>query len=286
MNYPPSSPSGTSSASTSSSSSSSSDLVTPSPSPLLNSLSALDSLSLSPLVQQQERRPIHVVCNAPLVAPVPLPYHSPTFLQFDLPDIDADLSHPPYTKASPTTSPKSTKRKRSAHEPAESNDPLSPGLISSLSSLDSMLLLPPPQFSLGDSLYSYTSNAGGAPAAKRRRSFPAPFWRPQLHIGPTTASNSNSAMQRSTQQQQHNRALRHAISFSHSLSNKHHSQSNCPKRQPEIPVSLPCLLPATATASMLPFPTHSSQMHASTAPSSGFGYVHPYSHVPQISGRS
>ncbi|CAK5263375.1 unnamed protein product [Mycena citricolor] len=42
--------------------------------------------------------PAHVICNAPLVAPVPLPYHSPTFLQFEsLPDIDEDLSHPPYT---------------------------------------------------------------------------------------------------------------------------------------------------------------------------------------------
>ncbi|KAI0374758.1 hypothetical protein BV20DRAFT_960918 [Pilatotrama ljubarskyi] len=38
-----------------------------------------------------------VVCNAPLVAPVPLPYHSPTFLMYDLPDEDEDLSHPPYT---------------------------------------------------------------------------------------------------------------------------------------------------------------------------------------------
>ncbi|KAF8136094.1 hypothetical protein EV363DRAFT_720197 [Boletus edulis] len=40
---------------------------------------------------------IHVVCNVPLIAPRPLPYHSPTFLQFDLPDTDEDLSHPPYT---------------------------------------------------------------------------------------------------------------------------------------------------------------------------------------------
>ncbi|GJE90869.1 hypothetical protein PsYK624_070130 [Phanerochaete sordida] len=39
---------------------------------------------------------VHVVCTAPLVAPKPLPYHSPTFLQFDLPDDDEDLSHPPY----------------------------------------------------------------------------------------------------------------------------------------------------------------------------------------------
>ncbi|KAH9946211.1 uncharacterized protein BXZ73DRAFT_37628 [Epithele typhae] len=38
-----------------------------------------------------------VVCNAPLVAPIPLPYHSPTFLLYDLPDDDEDLSHPPYT---------------------------------------------------------------------------------------------------------------------------------------------------------------------------------------------
>ncbi|CDO70773.1 hypothetical protein BN946_scf184798.g88 [Trametes cinnabarina] len=38
-----------------------------------------------------------VVCNAPLVAPKPLPYHSPTFLLYDLPDEDEDLSHPPYT---------------------------------------------------------------------------------------------------------------------------------------------------------------------------------------------
>ncbi|KAI9569064.1 hypothetical protein HD554DRAFT_2171837 [Boletus coccyginus] len=41
--------------------------------------------------------PLHVVCNVPLLAPRPLPYHSPTFLQFDLPDTDEDLSHPPYT---------------------------------------------------------------------------------------------------------------------------------------------------------------------------------------------
>ncbi|KIL00669.1 hypothetical protein PAXRUDRAFT_8055 [Paxillus rubicundulus Ve08.2h10] len=40
---------------------------------------------------------IRVVCDVPLLAPRPLPYHSPTFLQFDLPDTDEDLSHPPYT---------------------------------------------------------------------------------------------------------------------------------------------------------------------------------------------
>jgi len=45
--------------------------------------------------------PLHVVCNVPLVAPVPLPYHSPTFLHFDLPDIGDDLSKPPYTSQAP-----------------------------------------------------------------------------------------------------------------------------------------------------------------------------------------
>lgn len=46
------------------------------------------------------------VCDVPLLAPRPLPYHSPTFLHFDLPDSDEDLSHPPYTHRPP-------KRKRS-----------------------------------------------------------------------------------------------------------------------------------------------------------------------------
>ncbi|KII88703.1 hypothetical protein PLICRDRAFT_63100, partial [Plicaturopsis crispa FD-325 SS-3] len=52
---------------------------------------------------------VHVVCaDIPLVAPKPLPYHSPTFLQFDrLPDVEEDLSHPPYTR-------RPTKRKRDA----------------------------------------------------------------------------------------------------------------------------------------------------------------------------
>jgi hypothetical protein len=57
---------------------------------------------------------IHVVCDIPVVAPRPLPYHSPTFLQFDLPDIDEDLSHPPYTRGA-------TKRKRETDD--ESNEP-------------------------------------------------------------------------------------------------------------------------------------------------------------------
>jgi hypothetical protein len=50
---------------------------------------------------------LHVVCDIPVVAPRPLPYHSPTFLQFDLPDVDEDLSHPPYTRCP-------SKRKRKA----------------------------------------------------------------------------------------------------------------------------------------------------------------------------
>ncbi|KAF9016103.1 hypothetical protein BDZ89DRAFT_1166432 [Hymenopellis radicata] len=46
----------------------------------------------------------YVVCTAPLVAPKPLPFHSPTFLQFThLPDLDQDLSHPPYTYREPAS---------------------------------------------------------------------------------------------------------------------------------------------------------------------------------------
>ncbi|KAK7049281.1 hypothetical protein VNI00_005882 [Paramarasmius palmivorus] len=45
----------------------------------------------------QRSPPLTVTCTAPLIAPKPLPYHSPTFLKFDLlPEIDEDLSHPPY----------------------------------------------------------------------------------------------------------------------------------------------------------------------------------------------
>ncbi|TBU50635.1 hypothetical protein BD309DRAFT_2247 [Dichomitus squalens] len=58
-----------------------------------SSVASRDSdLSPSPIPEVAE-----VVCNAPLVAPIPLPYHSPTFLLYDLPDEDEDLSHPPYT---------------------------------------------------------------------------------------------------------------------------------------------------------------------------------------------
>ncbi|KAL1758323.1 hypothetical protein FB107DRAFT_272149 [Schizophyllum commune] len=83
---------------TDTSSSATSDLLVPSPRP-------------SP--------PQLVICNAPLVAPRPLPYHSPTFLQFDLlPDVDEDLSHPPYTK-------RASKRKRDDAD-AESPDHCQP----------------------------------------------------------------------------------------------------------------------------------------------------------------
>ncbi|KAG2360870.1 hypothetical protein BDR07DRAFT_1486536 [Suillus spraguei] len=62
----------------------------PSPSETCSSFST--DLSPSP-----EPVTIRVVCDVPLQAPRPLPYHSPTFLKFDLPDPDEDLSHPPYT---------------------------------------------------------------------------------------------------------------------------------------------------------------------------------------------
>ncbi|TFK42739.1 hypothetical protein BDQ12DRAFT_719584 [Crucibulum laeve] len=76
------------------------------PSPSDRSSSSLSEFS-------QISYPQYVVCNAPLVAPIPLPYHSPTFLQFELPDSDQDLSHPPYT------SRQSSKRKRDPEEQCE-----------------------------------------------------------------------------------------------------------------------------------------------------------------------
>ncbi|KAL0947381.1 hypothetical protein HGRIS_013497 [Hohenbuehelia grisea] len=93
FNFPPPSPSGTSSSS-----------YTTDP-------------SLSPSPQPQSIP--HVVCNAPLVAPKPLPYHSPTFLQFDLPDIDEDLSYPPYTLRSTTAAKRKHRELESAHDSSE-----------------------------------------------------------------------------------------------------------------------------------------------------------------------
>ncbi|KAF5358014.1 hypothetical protein D9756_001705 [Leucocoprinus leucothites] len=72
--------------------------------------SSSSSTDSSPtLIRRPRSAPLHVVCNAPLVAPIPLPYHSPTFLQFDLPDMDEDLSRPPYIK-------QALKRKRDLDE--------------------------------------------------------------------------------------------------------------------------------------------------------------------------
>ncbi|KAJ3982750.1 hypothetical protein F5890DRAFT_321467 [Lentinula detonsa] len=71
------------------------NLVFPS-SPSDNGSSTSSELSFTPPPQPQS---LHVICNAPLIAPKPLPYHSPTFLKFELlPDLDEDLSHPPYTQ--------------------------------------------------------------------------------------------------------------------------------------------------------------------------------------------
>ncbi|THH20361.1 hypothetical protein EW146_g985 [Bondarzewia mesenterica] len=54
---------------------------------------------------------VHVVCNAPLVAPKPVVYRPSAVLQFqfELPDPDEDLSHPPYTATR-------SKRKRTREE--------------------------------------------------------------------------------------------------------------------------------------------------------------------------
>ncbi|ESK92879.1 hypothetical protein Moror_9082 [Moniliophthora roreri MCA 2997] len=55
------------------------------------------TFSSPPLHRTQTSVPLTVTCTAPLIAPKPLPYHSPTFLKFDLlPEIDEDLSYPPY----------------------------------------------------------------------------------------------------------------------------------------------------------------------------------------------
>lgn len=76
--------------------------VPPSPSDSISSveLSPIQSSSHSPLFEfSPQSRPIFVQCTAPLIAPKPLPYHSPRFLQFDeLPELDEDLSHAPYVR--------------------------------------------------------------------------------------------------------------------------------------------------------------------------------------------
>jgi len=71
------------------------DLTFP-PSPAASSTDSASSLSTPSPGPRSD--PVRVVADVPLLAPRPLPYHSPTFLQFDLlPDVDDDLSHPPYT---------------------------------------------------------------------------------------------------------------------------------------------------------------------------------------------
>lgn len=56
---------------------------------------------------------LNVVCNVPIVVPKPRPYRSLANLelQFDLPNEDEDLSHPPYC-----TSRSAAKRKRSGDD--------------------------------------------------------------------------------------------------------------------------------------------------------------------------
>lgn len=49
---------------------------------------------------QDQDAPYVAICDVPLVAPRPLPFTPPTFLQFDhLPEEDEDLSFPPYTRS-------------------------------------------------------------------------------------------------------------------------------------------------------------------------------------------
>lgn len=65
---------------------------------------------------------LQVVCNAPLLAPKPLPYRPPAFLDsFELPDPDEDLSRPPYTRSS-------SKRKRT--HTRDGQEDLAPSLVS------------------------------------------------------------------------------------------------------------------------------------------------------------
>ncbi|KAI0063478.1 hypothetical protein BV25DRAFT_1915374 [Artomyces pyxidatus] len=83
--------------------------------PELEPPSSPSDISASPISTASTPTPapefVHVVCNAPLIAPKPLPYRSPAFLEsFELPDPDEDLSHPPYTPS------RTSKRKRAREE--------------------------------------------------------------------------------------------------------------------------------------------------------------------------
>ncbi|KAG7086595.1 hypothetical protein E1B28_002540 [Marasmius oreades] len=71
----------------------------PSPQSDASSSPSTSTTSITPPLPPPRRpqQALHVICNAPIIAPKPLPYHSPTFLKFELlPDIEEDLSHPPY----------------------------------------------------------------------------------------------------------------------------------------------------------------------------------------------
>jgi len=96
--------------------------------PLTTSLSPSDPGSpmstAAPLTPAPEF--LHVVCDAPLLAPKPLPYRPPAFLDsFELPDPDEDLSHPPYTRSS-------SKRKR---ERESQDDPASKRRVTATSTV-------------------------------------------------------------------------------------------------------------------------------------------------------
>lgn len=108
-------------------------------------------LSPSPVPEVAE-----VICNAPLVAPIPLPYHSPTFLLYDLPDEDEDLSHPPYTR-------RPHKRKRAREEEDIDAEAVA------LCGMDTLSVAPPPKRrSITDGVSDHWVSAHGqcgAPAA-------------------------------------------------------------------------------------------------------------------------
>ncbi|KAM5539009.1 hypothetical protein V8D89_007232 [Ganoderma adspersum] len=116
-------------------------------------------LSPSPVPEVAE-----VICNAPLVAPIPLPYHSPTFLLYDLPDEDEDLSHPPYTH-------RPHKRKRAREEEEIDAEAMT------LHGIDTLSVAPPPKRrSIADGVSDHWVSAHGqwgasaAPSAGLRHS--------------------------------------------------------------------------------------------------------------------
>lgn len=68
---------------------------------------------------------VHVVCAVPLLAPRPLPFHSPRFLQFDdLPDQSEDLSHPPYVSRPSKRKHTDDAAREDAHGPSPAKRPM------------------------------------------------------------------------------------------------------------------------------------------------------------------